>query len=149
MGVRSLVAGDARARLDVPTADVPAAVAALGGRANVSPMVDPWAVLRGEVWESDAEPAGLTLHATTADAALVKWRPALATHARQYTGSAAVAVLRAYLSPDSYADLRELLDLYPGHVVEFTACSREVGKIPGRNAVVWEVRCGDGRYEKW
>jgi len=34
----------------------------------------------------------------------------------------------------------ELLDLYPDHVIEFSAAEVFVGDRPGRNAVVWEVR---------
>lgn len=40
----------------------------------------------------------------------------------------------------SYEDVRELLKLYPNHVVEFSCCDRSVGSVPGRNTVIWEVR---------
>jgi hypothetical protein len=35
-----------------------------------------------------------------------------------------------------------LLERYPHHVIELSACSRAVGVIPLRNTCVWEVRGG-------
>lgn len=36
--------------------------------------------------------------------------------------------------------LRELLDLYPGHVIELSAYSMNLGHCEGRNTIIWEVR---------
>lgn len=52
----------------------------------------------------------------------------------------AKALLESALTPASYDDLQELLDLFPSCVVEFSAYRYPVGDLPGRNAVVWEVR---------
>ena len=49
-------------------------------------------------------------------------------------------LLQQELSPPSYDDIMELLDLYPNHVIEFTAFSTFVGPSRGRNTCVWEVR---------
>ena len=55
-------------------------------------------------------------------------------------GLHALGLLKTYLSPASYDDIQELVDLYPGHVIEFTCCSKDVGDCRGRNAIIWEVR---------
>jgi len=55
-------------------------------------------------------------------------------------GVRALVLLRETLSPGSFTDLEELLGLYPDHVVELTAYDICIGQIPGRSAVVWEVR---------
>ena len=61
-------------------------------------------------------------------------------HATQSVGLAARTILRSYLSPSSYEDLMTVLELYPGHVVEFTAFETCVGNLRGRNSYTWEVR---------
>ncbi len=54
--------------------------------------------------------------------------------------TAARALLRSVLNPNSYDDLGELLDRYPGHVVELSALEVCYGTCENRNAIVWEVR---------
>lgn len=51
-------------------------------------------------------------------------------------------LLQQHLDPYSYDEIMELLDLYPGHIIEFTCCKRPVGSMAnrGRNTIVWEVR---------
>lgn len=49
-------------------------------------------------------------------------------------------LLRSRMTPSSYADWRELLERYPGHVLEVSVWESCLGDIPGRNAIVWEVR---------
>lgn len=91
--------------------------------------------IQGEVSEM---PGGLYVRYA---ASKMKMREAMASpgvkHAR---GLDAHLLLRRHLSPASYDDLLDLLDLYPGAVVEFTAFDRPVGRCRTRNAVVWEVR---------
>lgn len=58
----------------------------------------------------------------------------------RWTGLAARLVLERHLNPSSLADLNVLRDRYPGHVYEFSTLDRNYGTVPGRNAVVWEVR---------
>lgn len=146
-GVRSMKAGGKATRLDVPADEVEAFVRAEhGGLANISPMVDPWMVFRCEVQEDRRPPCGLRVFGT-ADRVL-KWREALNKTGREWTGAAAVAVLKHYLTASDWEDLTALLERFPGHVVEMTVCSRAVGLIPGRRAIIWEVRAEEG-YEKW
>jgi len=49
-------------------------------------------------------------------------------------------LLRLHLSPPSLDDIDGLLDMFSEHVVEFSAYECFLGDIPGRNAVIWEVR---------
>ncbi len=145
-GVRSLMAGDPRAKLDVPTdvvADYCRSEFGAGGF-NITPMVDRWLVWRGEVWDT---PNGLECHGVYGLREL-KWRPAMSGHAVTTRGSAARALLRHVLNENSHDDLMCLLGEYPDHCVELTAMDRCYGTVPHRNACVWEVRCaGSGEYE--
>ncbi len=60
--------------------------------------------------------------------------------ARQIEGLKVEYLLRHYLTPSSYSDLEELLELYSGHVIEFSTFSMTLGDRKGRNTVIWEVR---------
>lgn len=55
-------------------------------------------------------------------------------------GITAKLILQDRLDPADYDDLMRLLELYPGHVVEFSTFRIPVGTVPGRKTVVWEVR---------
>ena len=55
-------------------------------------------------------------------------------------GLRADMMVRGCMTPSSYSDWRELLDLYPGHVLEVSIWDSCIGDVPGRNAVVWEIR---------
>jgi len=50
------------------------------------------------------------------------------------------ALLRRAMTDASYEDWQGLLDQYPDHVLEVSIYNRCLGDIPGRNALVWEVR---------
>lgn len=56
------------------------------------------------------------------------------------TGLRALILLRTYLDPNSYEDVQELLDIYDGHVVEFSTYEMTIGDCPRRNTIVWECR---------
>lgn len=145
-GIRSHTSGDPRAKLDVPTVEVIDYCRRTFGEHgfNITPMVDHMLTFRGEVYDG---PRGIVLFGVAGRREL-KWRPALRGYGREFTGSAARAILRAVLNGNSHDDLQILLEQYPGHVVEFTALDRNFGIVPGRNAVVWECRDGEsGEYE--
>ena len=55
-------------------------------------------------------------------------------------GLQAIHILKSNFYPSSYADLQVLLEKYPNSVIEFSTYSCQVGEIPGRNTVIWEVR---------
>lgn len=145
-GVRSgLAGGDKRMRLNVPSRDVPDLYREWfpSGGGNLSPMVDHAAVLKAEVFESDFAPFGLNLFYVPPDKTVryrQPWREAFREHGKQVRGLAVWKILEAYLWPSDLEDLRALLERFPGHVVEFTACDRAMGIVPNRNTVFWEVR---------
>lgn len=93
-------------------------------------------LLQGEVQQ--AWDGGLVL--TYSRALALPMRDALQASCLTATGLMVVSLLRQYLNPVSYDWLQELLDLYPGHVVEFSAFSRKWGTLPQYNTVFWEVR---------
>jgi len=90
--------------------------------------------INGELWRG---PNGLYLHYSTLQENL---RAALERGGRHVERSAAVAILRWACCPNSYEDLMTILDRHPDAVIEFTAYDREIGDVPHRNVVVWEVR---------
>jgi hypothetical protein len=49
-------------------------------------------------------------------------------------------LIREAMTPSSYDDWLMLIDRYPGHVLEVSIYDRCLGDVPGRNALVWEVR---------
>lgn len=67
-------------------------------------------------------------------------RPALARQRIVSTGLRTRALLRGCMTPSSYADFEAVLERCPGHVVELSVYRRCLGDVPGRNALVWEVR---------
>lgn len=67
-------------------------------------------------------------------------RVALKEAQQHAKGLVAYRMLWHYLDYASYENLWELLDKYPTAVIEFSTWSVDVGDIPGRNTIVWEVR---------
>lgn len=55
-------------------------------------------------------------------------------------GLAAEFLLKRNLTPSSYGDIQELLDIYEGAVIEFSAYEMCVGCCRHRNHIIWEVR---------
>lgn len=49
-------------------------------------------------------------------------------------------LLRANMNANSYEDFQILRDNYPAHVIEFSCYDTELGSVPGRNTLIWEVR---------
>ena len=58
------------------------------------------------------------------------------------TGYAVDLFLQHLMSPESWIELNDCLDLDPDVVVEFTVFDCFVGDRPGRNAIIWECRKG-------
>jgi hypothetical protein len=100
---------------------------------------DDRAMLQGEILR-DHE--GLQVFATPRKAEdvgkLLRMRDVM-PFARQYTGLAAVLLLRRYLDPASLETVEELLNEWPDHVIEFTAFDGPLG-THNRNTIIWEVR---------
>ncbi len=129
-------------KLFVPTEDVfPHVLRYFPARdVQISPMVDAYALFRAELRRGDTEPFGWYLRGGSGDMPGGSWRRFVNEVARDYHGSAVLAVLRHYLWPSDYDDLMATLDAYPDHVVELTACDRAIGVCPNRNTIIWEVR---------
>lgn len=141
-GVRCEIPGDKRMRLNVLREEVAEYVEknfSDGTRFNISPMIDQWAIFKGEVMEyCYQEPYGLCAYVNFQGN--MEWRKALREFGKHYLGLQARLLLQSYMDEQSYRDVRNLLDIYPNHIVEFSVCNRSVGIIPGRNTVIWEVR---------
>ena len=59
---------------------------------------------------------------------------------RPIGGATVLAWMERFMDPSSRDDVLALLDLYPAAMVEFACYERDVGVIPGRNTIIWEVR---------
>ena len=145
-GVRSgLAGGDKRMRLNVPRDEVVALCRNWfpSGGMNLSPMIDMYAVLRAEVYESNfGEPFGLNVFYVPPGKLVPEdpWRGSFKRYGSRAWGIKALHLLREHLWPGDWEDLWLTLDRFPGHVVELSACDRAVGVIPHRNTICWEVR---------
>lgn len=60
--------------------------------------------------------------------------------AKRYEGLQALHIVRNRVSLRDYEDIVELLDAYPGHVLEFTAYACSVGWVRHSNVIFWELR---------
>lgn len=67
-------------------------------------------------------------------------RFALSKEQHYAVGLKALLLMQHYVDPASLDDILYLSERYDGAVVEFTTCSIDVGLIPHRNTVIWEVR---------
>lgn len=67
------------------------------------------------------------------------WRPLMRSPNR-WEGLVARTLLRRHLNSNSLADLEALVDRFPDHVYELSCLDRCFGTVPGRNAILWEVR---------
>lgn len=55
-------------------------------------------------------------------------------------GLNALLLLKQSMDASSFADLEVLLEMYPFSTIEFSSFSANVGVVPNRNTVFWEVR---------
>lgn len=145
-GVRhTTIAGFEGTKLNVPS-DGPGGVfevlldGGFGDNYCISPMITSLPGL-GVRWEGDIsrDEVGRLYCSGNARPAPGSWR----THMKNpklTQGASALALLRAVLNENSFDDLMILLDDYPGHVVELSACDKCYGTHLDRNAIIWEVR---------
>jgi hypothetical protein len=138
-GVRSKVANDPLTKLNVPTAEVFDRVGLISAGANITCMVKPWSPqLECDVCRRPDGP-GLTVSGNVGPIKPGSWREHMKTP-KLWEGSRATVILGYHLNANSYDDLMILLEEYPDHVVELSALDHCFGTVPGRNAVIWEVR---------
>jgi hypothetical protein len=93
-------------------------------------------VLQGEICECP-HVGGYALHYSTHKAQM---RVALKEAPRNHTGPGALLILKQVMDPGSYEDLQALLDDFPEAVIEFSVYRINLGAVPGRNTIFWEVR---------
>lgn len=135
------IAGFPGTRLDVPRRNVARTIqeGGFGDDYVISPMIHQIGAVR---WEGDVcrrhDGPGL-LCSGNLNPANGSWRRHMLAPKR-WEGSAANILLRHILNENSYDDLMILLDTYPDHIVEFSALDVCFGTVPGRNAIVWELR---------
>jgi hypothetical protein len=72
----------------------------------------------------------------------MKWPPydELIAYRHEAQGVRAELLLRAAMNANSWDDFQILRDQYPGHVIEFGCYDCELGSVPGRNTLIWELR---------
>lgn len=141
LGIRNTTANSPFCRYDIPHCEVPSVVAEFVAKGcNPGTMTfneaapDKALLLQGEVMESES---GMYLFYSVVQAQM---RIALLKSPRHAYGNSVIQILKTYLDPNSYEWVRHLLDVYPGHVVEFSAYDRFLGSVPLRNTLIWEVR---------
>jgi hypothetical protein len=111
----------------------------LGHKINISPMIDRLVTVTmwANVFRSDT---GLVLECIENPDKGSNWRADMPTKAKSYSGITALLLLRKHLNADTFDDLLILLREYPDSVVELSATEQQFGTVPGRNAIIWEVR---------
>lgn len=67
-------------------------------------------------------------------------RIALKQEPKYATGNHARQILKHFADTDSYEWMDWLLGAYPNHTIEFSTYRRNLGSIPRRNTLIWEVR---------
>lgn len=140
-GVRSLSPGGP-CKLNVPWGDVVRTCRefeSAGHKFNISPMID--RIVNVSMWANVLRsPSGLIIECIEYPDKASNWRAEMPTKAKTYQNTAANMLLRKHLNPSTLDDLGILLDKYPDAVVELSATESEFGTVPGRNAIIWEVR---------
>lgn len=68
------------------------------------------------------------------------WMRAALQSGKSAYGLAAIDLIHRTTSLASYEDLRLLFEMFPDAIVEFSTYSKNVGILPRRNTIIWEVR---------
>lgn len=114
---------------------LPEGCAGLAGKKFNESMPDELLTIQGQVWYD----LGLKLEYSRVPS--IQFRAAVTPpNLRTATGVMARSLLTALMDPYSYDDLQTLFELYPEAVVEFSTYSANLGVMPSRNTVFWEVR---------
>lgn len=59
---------------------------------------------------------------------------------KPYRGLKVKLLLEHFMDESSWEDFQELLEIYPGHTIEFGCYDVQVGVLPNRNTIFWECR---------
>jgi hypothetical protein len=90
--------------------------------------------IQGELCE---RPGGAYLHYSTKRG--YRMREGLAKFGRHITGLGSILTLAHFMDPTAFDAVRQLLQEYPEHVIEFSCYTVGVGTL-GWNTIIWEVR---------
>ena len=108
---------------------------------RLSEMADGLRILQGEYLNDVCTTEGETQHGVFLYTRESGPMPLALKASRATTfGLRADLMIRAAMTPSSYSDWQELLNRYPGHVLEVSIWESCLGDCPGRNAVIWEIR---------
>ncbi len=99
------------------------------------PAPDNDLLIQGEFYHDDEK--GYALFCSTEQ---TQMRRALKNSGRQFLGLQALGRMQYYLNDNSYQMMTDLLDTYPGAVIEFSVYGHTLGTVPGHNTIIWEVR---------
>lgn len=144
-GVRTKTPGGP-CRLNCPAEEVTAtALSFAPHEINISVMISSVGnvTFLGELYDA---PGGAILTGREWPPQVHDWRTEMRSPST-WVGAAVPLLLRRHLNPSSHEDLAALREAYPGHVYEFSCLSVCYGTVPGRNAIIWEVRPATGSYE--
>lgn len=97
-------------------------------------------MLTGFVWRDEVEPMGYVLEYSERDE-LVRHAMRMDHHIKHVErGLRAIRKMREHMTEYDWDDVSALFDMYPDAIVEFTCFANEIGSLPGRRAIIWEVR---------
>lgn len=65
------------------------------------------------------------------------------------TGLTAKLLLEKNMSPESFEDLNILLDTFPNDIIELSCWGKNIGNLPRRNSLIWEIRSNFNSNSKW
>jgi hypothetical protein len=60
--------------------------------------------------------------------------------AKKMRGASVIYYLSTRMTPSSWEDMKDLFELYPNAVLEFSVYDMCLGCYPGRNTILWECR---------
>lgn len=140
-GVRSLTPGGP-CRLNCHREDVGQTVsdfASAGHQSNISVMLDRICLvtLWADIWDS---PSGVVVYGIEDPPEGGSWRALMPSQGRHWFGIEARMLLKRHLNPNSLADVEELFEQWPNHVLELSAIDRCMGIREHRNSISWELR---------
>lgn len=95
--------------------------------------------IQGELYNGVYDAEG-TLYPFYYSRAKHPMRQALQVAGRHTFGHRSLRLLEQAMTPSSWADFEVILERYSDHVIEVSVFRSPLGDLPGRNAIVWEVR---------
>ena len=140
VAVRSLTASSAKCAYDIEPQQVRKIVKDFGlspGEYYLNECMPPNIVtLNAEVCECSATMPGLYLRHSELP---VHMRTGMKFD-KHAVGITALSLLKKHLDASSYDDLFTMLEIYSGVTIELSCLRKNIGSVPHRNTIFWEVR---------